>query len=30
MIRIETEKDGKINATICGAKDELISEFFYS
>ena len=30
MIRIETEKDGKINAAICGSQDELISEFFYS
>lgn len=28
MIRIETEKDGKINAAICGSQDELISEFF--
>lgn len=28
MIKIETKKDGKINATICGARDELISEFF--
>lgn len=28
MIKIETEKDGKINAAICGARDELISEFF--
>ena len=28
MIRIETEKDGKINAAICGAIDEVIPEFF--
>ena len=28
MIKIETEKDGKINAAICGDKEELISEFF--
>lgn len=28
MIRIETEKDGKINAAICGASDEVIPEFF--
>lgn len=28
MIKIETEKDGKINAAICGAPDEVIPEFF--
>lgn len=28
MIKIETEKDGKINAAICGSLDEVISEFF--
>ena len=28
MIKIETEKDGKINTAICGAPDELIPEFF--
>lgn len=28
MIKIETEKDGKINASICGAQDEVIPEFF--
>ena len=28
MIKIETEKDGKINAAICGALDEIIPEFF--
>ena len=28
MIRIETEKDGKINSAICGAPDEVIQEFF--
>lgn len=28
MIKIETKKDGKINAAICGSQDELISEFF--
>lgn len=28
MIRIETGKDGKINAAICGAPDEVIPEFF--
>lgn len=28
MIRIETEKDGKINAAIRGASDEVIPEFF--
>lgn len=28
MIRIETEKGGKINAVICGAQDEIIPEFF--
>lgn len=28
MIKIETEKDGKINAAICGAPDEVITEFF--
>lgn len=28
MIKIETKKDGKINAAICGASDELIPEFF--
>lgn len=28
MIKIETEKGGKINANICGAPDEVIQEFF--
>lgn len=28
MIRIETEKGGKINAAICGSPDEVIPEFF--
>lgn len=28
MIKIETEKDGKINVAICGAPDEVIQEFF--
>ena len=28
MIKIKTEKDGKINAAICGAPDEVIPEFF--
>ena len=28
MIKIETEKGGKINAAICGARDEIITEFF--
>lgn len=28
MIRIETGKDGKINAAICGSPDEVIPEFF--
>lgn len=28
MIKIETEKDGKINAAICGAPDEILPEFF--
>lgn len=28
MIKIETKKDGKINAAICGSPDELIPEFF--
>ena len=28
MIKIETEKDGKINSAICGAPDEVIPEFF--
>lgn len=28
MIKIETEKDGKINAAICGSIDEVIPEFF--
>lgn len=28
MIKIETEKDGKINAAICGNLDEVIPEFF--
>lgn len=28
MIKIETEKDGKINAAICGASNEVIPEFF--
>lgn len=28
MIKIETEKDGKINAAICGNPDEVIQEFF--
>lgn len=28
MIKIETEKDGKINAAIRGASDEVIQEFF--
>ena len=28
MIKIETEKDGKINATIRGALDEVTLEFF--
>lgn len=28
MIKIETEKDGKINAAICGAPDEVLTEFF--
>lgn len=28
MIKIETEKDGKINAAICGNPDEVIPEFF--
>ena len=28
MIKIKTEKDGKINAAICGAIDEVIPEFF--
>lgn len=30
MIKIETKKDGKINAAICGAPDELIPEFFFA
>lgn len=30
MIKIETEKDGKINAAICGAPDEVIPEFFFA
>lgn len=30
MIKIETEKDGKINAAICGAIDEVIPEFFFA
>lgn len=30
MIKIETEKDGKINAAICGSIDEVIPEFFHS
>ena len=28
MIRIETEKDGKISTAICGASDEVVPEFF--
>lgn len=28
MIKIETEKDGKINAAICGDPDEIIPGFF--
>lgn len=28
MIKIETEKGGKIKAAICGASDEIIPEFF--
>lgn len=28
MIKIETKKGGKINAAICGARDEIIPEFF--
>lgn len=28
MIKLETEKDGKINAAICGSSDEIITEFF--
>lgn len=28
MIKIKTKKDGKINVAICGAQDEIISEFF--
>lgn len=28
MIKIATEKDGKINAAICGSPDEVIPEFF--
>lgn len=28
MIKIETEKGGKINAAICGAPDEVFPEFF--
>lgn len=30
MIKIETEKDGKINAAIGGTSDELIPEFFFA
>lgn len=30
MIKIETEKDGKINAAICGAPDEVLPEFFFT
>lgn len=30
MIKIETKKDGKINVAICGAQDEIISDFFHS
>lgn len=28
MIKIETEKDGKINSAIYGSQDEVIPEFF--
>lgn len=28
MIKIETEKDGKINAAICGSPYEVIPDFF--
>ena len=28
MIKIETEKDGKIATSICGTADEVIPEFF--
>lgn len=29
MIKVETEKDGKISASICATADEVIPEFFF-